>query len=168
MLAVSDPSIFSPRQLCFPILFLIYHSSHSVLFLKSAKTISEPLTLTVLLPIHSLVDLVAFLLTPFRSTVTCHLSKRASVTILMPALPSPAAVTLYPSSALFFSLVITTSCTYTFHIILFTVCPPNPPLECKLHKGRDFYLFCLLLHFQYLEECQEQYLAHDGQLTYIC
>lgn len=39
--------------------------------------------------IHSLVDLTAFFLTPFRSVFKCHLSKGASLTILIPAPPPP-------------------------------------------------------------------------------
>lgn len=39
-----------------------------------------------------------------------------------------------------------------------------PPLEYKLHDGRDFCLFCPLI----CPQCQEQCLAHSRHSTHIC
>lgn len=38
------------------------------------------------------------------------------------------------------------------------------PLECRLHKGKAFCLFCSLLDHQ----PQEQYLTHNKYLINIC
>lgn len=53
---------------------------------------------------------------------------------------------------------------YSFHfsptnicVFLFFRFSVSPPLECKLHEGRNFCLFCSPLNFQHLEQC----LAHS-------
>lgn len=47
---------------------------------------------------------------------------------------------------------------YLFMFITYVSVSPHIPLECSLHKDRDFDLFCLLFYLQDQEYC----LAHDN------
>lgn len=71
--------------------------------------------------------------------------------------------TLVPPCAFFVHLLPSECCTCELFTHSFYVLPPTPT-ECKLHVGRNFYMFCSLLYSWCLQQC----LTHISHWINIC
>lgn len=87
----------------------------------------------------------------FMSLLKCHLINKASLDSLLKTTKLLSAYITYSLSLVYFyPQYLSPSLILYILLIYLYLCHP---LKCKFHKGRDFWLLCLLLYPQHPEQC---------------